>query len=317
MNEPHFFAVANHPITVVGIDGSYIKPFTNDYIVIAPGQSVDGLIYTNQNSGRYYMAARPYLSTSNPQFDYSTTTAIIQYKSNLTKENVTDPAAESEELASPLLPQLPYYNDTRAFLYFDRSLRSLASSEHPCDLPQEINTKLTITLSVNAVPCEANNTCEGPNGTRLAASMNNISFTVPGVDILEAYYYQTEGIFTKDFPRFPPLVFNFTSDYLPLEYEIPQPGTKVIVLKYNSTVELVFQNTNVVGSIDHPMHLHGYNFYIVGSGLGNFNEERDPLTFNLVDPPQRNTVIVPINGWSVVRFRANNPGNTFPSPFLI
>ncbi|CAM8938463.1 unnamed protein product [Rhodiola kirilowii] len=317
MNELHFFAIAKHPITVVGIDGSYTKPFTNDFIVIGPGQSVDALFHANQHPGRYYMAARPYSSSADVPFDNTTTTAIIQYKCKDTAEDINDTnTTESEELASyhgppPLLPKLPYYNDTRSFLYFAQSLRSLASTEHPCDLPLEINTKLVTTLSVNAVTCEANNTCQGPNGTRFAASMNNISFTPPSKDILEAYYYQVEGIFTKDFPRFPPLVFNFTADYLPLEYEIPQPGTRVLVLKYNSTVEMVFQGTNVVGGIDHPMHLHGYSFYVVGTGLGNYNPVRDPLTFNLVDPPLRNTVIVPINGWSVIRFRANNPGVWF------
>uniref|UniRef100_A0A7N0SXQ3 Laccase n=1 Tax=Kalanchoe fedtschenkoi TaxID=63787 RepID=A0A7N0SXQ3_KALFE len=270
---------------------------------------MDALIHTNQKPGRYYMAARAY-SSGNVSFDNTTTTAIIQYRSGHSTENCNETVTDSDGPA-PLLPQLPDYNDTRAFLYFVQSLRSLASHEHPCDLPQEIDTNLVATLSVNAYICGANNTCEGPNGTRFAASMNNISFNVPSVDILEAYYYQAERVFTQDFPPFPPLVFNFTAEYLPLEYEIPQPGTRVLALRYNSTVEMVFQGTNVVGGIDHPMHLHGYNFYIVGSGLGNFNPVRDPLTYNLVDPPQRNTVIVPINGWTAIRFRANNPGVWF------
>jgi laccase len=38
-------------------------------------------------------------------------------------------------------------------------------------------------------------------------------------------------------------------------------GTKVKVLKYGSTVELVFQGTNLIAGLDHPMHLHGYSFY--------------------------------------------------------
>ena len=55
--------------------------------------------------------------------------------------------------------------------------------------------------------------------------------------------------------------------------------------------------------------IHGYDFYIVGEGFGNFNPKKDTSKFNLVDPPLRNTVAVPVNGWAVIRFVADNPGN--------
>ncbi|KAM5549343.1 hypothetical protein ABKV19_000658 [Rosa sericea] len=59
------------------------------------------------------------------------------------------------------------------------------------------------------------------------------------------------------------------------------------------------------------MHLHGYDFHIVGTGFGNFDEEKDPLSYNLVDPPLRNTVTVPVSGWTAMRFKATNPGVWF------
>ncbi|PRQ33156.1 putative laccase [Rosa chinensis] len=49
-----------------------------------------------------------------------------------------------------------------------------------------------------------------------------------------------------------------------------------MVLKYNASVELVLQGTNVLASDNHPVHLHGYSFYVVGSGFGNFNPKQDP-----------------------------------------
>ena len=81
------------------------------------------------------------------------------------------------------------------------------------------------------------------------------------------------------------------------------------ILEYNSTVEIVFQGTNVLnGAENHPVHLHGYSFYVVGSGFGNFNNGTDPKNYNLVDPPELNTVGVSQNGWAAIRFRADNPG---------
>ncbi|CAI9763918.1 unnamed protein product [Fraxinus pennsylvanica] len=74
---------------------------------------------------------------------------------------------------------------------------------------------------------------------------------------------------------------------------------------------MILQGTNLVAGIDHPMHLHGYSFYVVGWGFGNFDEDKDPLNYNLVDPSLRNTVCVPKNGWTAIRFKASNPGVWF------
>nr|XP_009772437.1 PREDICTED: laccase-15-like [Nicotiana sylvestris] len=304
MNEMLFFGIAEHKLTVVGTDGSYTKPLTRDFITITPGQTFDCILEANQKPGRYYMAARAYSSGVNVNFDNTTTTAIVEYKGNY-----------DEYSSPPPLPYLPCYNDTLAAVDFSASLRSLASDDHPITVPTEVKDRLISTVSINAYPCPingTNSTCQGPNGTRLAASMNNISFVNPSIDILEAYYYHIKGVlFGEKFPKFPPYVFNYTADVLPLRLEIPKSGTHVVMLKYNTTVELVFQGTNLVAGIDHPMHLHGFNFYTVGLGLGNFDERLDPLNYNLVDPPRQNTVAVPKRGWAAIRFKADNPGVWF------
>lgn len=95
-------------------------------------------------------------------------------------------------------------------------------------------------------------------------------------------------IYDSDFPDKPPTFFNFTSDNLrTVNYTHTRQGTKVKVLNYNASVEIVFQGTDVFsGSEDHPMHLHGFRFYLVGTGVGNFNNVTDPLSYNLVDPPE-------------------------------
>ena len=68
------------------------------------------------------------------------------------------------------------------------------------------------------------------------------------------------------------------------------------------------QGTNLAAGTDHPMHIHGYSFYVVGWGFGNFDKDKDPLGYNLVDPPLQNTIAVPKNGWATIRFKADNPG---------
>ncbi|PWA41687.1 Cupredoxin [Artemisia annua] len=241
------------------------------------------------------MAAKFYNSNPASQFDTTTTTTIIKYNGNYAAS------------PSPLLPLLPAFNDRNASFNFTRSLRSLASTDHPVDVPMKITRNLLYTLSINTLPCGNNSVCGGPQGRRFAASINNITFDTPKTSILGAYYRGMNGVYGDDFPDNPPFIFNYTSDSQNSSVQTPMNGTEVKILKYNDTVELVFQGTNVVSGIDHPMHLHGHSFYVVGSGIGNFDRQRDPLNYNLVDPPLQQTVAVPQNGWTAIRFRANNP----------
>ncbi|KAG6422975.1 hypothetical protein SASPL_113358 [Salvia splendens] len=56
------------------------------------------------------------------------------------------------------------------------------------------------------------------------------------------------------------------------------------------TVEIVFQGTILGEGIDHPIHLHGYSFYVLSSGLGNFDGVYRP-NLNLVDLPFMDTTV--------------------------
>ena len=175
-----FFAISQHNLTVVGMDGHYTKPLSTSYITISPGQTMDILVTTNQSLGHYYMAARQFWSQSIQISDFNqfNTTAILQYKGNYTNSS-----------SSPSFPNtLPLYKDIQAALKFTTRLRSLASEEHPVNVPLNITTRMSITLSMNDFICK-NTTCIAKEGENiLAASGNNISWANPNIDILLAYY---------------------------------------------------------------------------------------------------------------------------------
>lgn len=293
LNEEIFFGIANHNITVVGTDGFYTKPIATDHILIIPGQTMDVLVTANQTASYYYMAASAF-SDSEAPFHNGTTTALLQYIGN-------------QSAPSPIpLPSLPRYNDSAAALNFTKKLRSLASEDHPISVPMNITKRIFMTVSVNLIFCP-NDSCSGtPDGDRMAASLSNQSFEFPTIDILQAYTRNISGVFTTDFPLEPPIYFNFTGDVNVTVYA--DQDTKVITLDYGEEVELIYQGTNVGNAQNHPMHLHGYSFYLVGTGLGNFNNQTDPLNYNLIDPPEVNTIQLPRLGWSVIRFKADNPG---------
>ncbi|KAM6583082.1 hypothetical protein CsatB_010084 [Cannabis sativa] len=299
LNQPLFFAIANHKFTVVGADASYVKPFTTTVIMLGPGQTTDVLINGDQPPARYYMAARAY-QTANATFDNTTTTAILEYKS-------APCASKNCPTTKPIMPQLPAFNDTNTVTAFSKSFRSPRRVEVPTDIDE--NLFFTIGLGLNQCPKNfPSRRCQGPNGTRFTSSMNNHSFVLPNnISILQAYQQGIPGVFTTDFPANPPVKFDYTGNVSRSLWQ-PIPGTKGYKLKYGSKVQIVLQDTSIVTPENHPIHLHGYDFYIVAEGFGNFNPQTDTKKFNLVDPPMRNTVAVPSNGWAVIRFVADNPG---------
>ncbi|KAF8030433.1 hypothetical protein BT93_E2773 [Corymbia citriodora subsp. variegata] len=295
LNEEMFFGIAEHNITVVGMDGAYLKPLNTNYLMITPGQTMDVLVTANQTSGRYYMVFSPFTDTNAPS-NNNVTRGIFQYSSYNQSE-------------TPALPELPGSTNKSDAGNFTIQLRSLNSAEHPSTVPTSITRNVTITVSVNQQPCPANQTCTGPDGSMHSASLNNISFSNPSISILQAYYNNINDTYNKTFPDSPPFVFDFTGNVSAIG-EVANVSTEVLMIDHNDEVEIIFQGTNLGAAENHPMHLHGYSFYVVGMGDGNFSDSYIS-DYNLVDPPYVNTVGLPKNGWTVIRFKADNPGVWF------
>ncbi|KAG6643332.1 laccase-7 [Carya illinoinensis] len=300
LNNQLFFKIANHNMTVVAIDASYTKHYVTDVVIVAPGQTTDVLVQANQPVGSYYMAASPYASAAGLTFDNTTTRGIIVYEGAPTS-------------AAPLMPTLPAFNDTPTAHKFFTNLTGLAGGPHWVPVPRQVDEHMFVSFGINLAPCEGNGTCGGPLEQRLSASMNNVSFVFPSnrsASMLQAFFFDVSGIYTKDFPSNPPVKFDYTNPNISLDQSLifAPKATKVKKLKYNSTVEMVLQNTAFVAVENHPIHLHGFNFHILAQGFGNYDPINDPKKFNFDDPQIRNTIGVPVGGWAVIRFEANNPG---------
>ncbi|XP_021889783.1 LOW QUALITY PROTEIN: laccase-17 [Carica papaya] len=307
LNDELFFSIANHTLTVVEVDAGYVKPFETKTILIAPGQTTNVLLKTKPHfpNATFFMTARPYV-TGQGTFDNSTVAGILEYEF---PPNTIHSGVSTKNLAL-FKPVLPPLNDTSFATNFTNKLRSLASKEFPANVPQKVDRRFFFTVGLGTNPCQHNNTCQGPNGTKFAASINNISFSMPTTALLQAHFFgQSNGVYSANFPSAPIIPFNYTGT--PPNNTMVSNGTKLVVLPFNTSVELVMQDTSILGAESHPLHLHGFNFFVVGQGFGNFDANKDPATFNLVDPVERNTVGVPSGGWVAIRFLADNPGVWF------
>ncbi|KAK9193409.1 hypothetical protein WN944_004106 [Citrus x changshan-huyou] len=300
LNNQLFFKIANHNFTVVAIDACYTEPYVTDVVVIAPGQTTDVLLKADQPVGSYYMAARAYASAPQIPFDNTTTRGIVVYDGATT--------------ANPLMPVLPAFNDNPTAHRFYSNLTGLKGGPQWVPVPLQVDEHMFVTVGLGLDRCPANATCQGVNGQRNSASMNNHSFQPPtSLSLLQAFFFNVGGIFTPDFPDNPPLIFDFTNTALSNDSSLlfAPKRTSVKPLKFNSTVEMILQNTALVVLENHPMHVHGFDFHVLAQGFGNFDAARDRQKFNLVNPQRRNTIAVPVGGWAVIRFRANNPGVWF------
>ncbi|KAI2636805.1 multicopper oxidase-domain-containing protein [Xylaria nigripes] len=64
-------------------------------------------------------------------------------------------------------------------------------------------------------------------------------------------------------------------------------------------------------SVPHPMHLHGHDFVVLGAsatGAGLF-QAADKARLKAANPTRRDVTMLPGDGWIVIAFRADNPGN--------
>ncbi|OMO91384.1 Multicopper oxidase, type 1 [Corchorus olitorius] len=308
LNDELFFSIANHTLTIVDVDASYVKPFETKTLLITPGQTSNVLLKTKPNypNATFFMTARPYV-TGQGTFDNSTVAAILEYE--LPPNSLhTGISIKKLPLFKPILPAL---NDTNFATNFSTKLRSLANAQFPANVPQKVDKHFFFTVGLGTSPCPKNQTCQGPNNaTKFAASVNNVSFALPTTALLQSHFFgKSNGVYTPDFPSSPLIPFNYTGT--PPNNTMVSNGTKVVVLPFNTSVELVLQDTSILGAESHPLHLHGFNFFVVGQGFGNFDPNKDPAKFNLIDPVERNTIGVPAGGWVAIRFLADNPGVWF------
>ncbi|CAN7113401.1 laccase-9 [Brassica rapa] len=303
LNTHLFFKIADHNVTVVSVDAAYTTPYVSDVMILTPGQTVDALLTADQPIGMYYMSISPYISANSlapvpPGHDIR---SLIVYEG-------------AKSTSSPSMSLLPSGTNAIPTAHrFSSNITSLVGGPYWTPVPYHVDENMFVTMGLGLDPCPPETTCNGPLGQHIAGSFNNRTFVMPEtISLQEAYFYNISGVYTDDFPDQPPMKFDYAnfsvrteSDY---EMMFPERKTSIKTLKFNSTVEIIVQNTGIISPESHPMHLHGFNFYVLGYGFGNYDPIRDARKLNLVNPQMHNTVGVPPGGWVVLRFIANNPG---------
>lgn len=222
------FRIQGHSMKLVEMDGSHTVQNDYDSLDVHVGQCYAVLVTSNQTPKDYYMVASSrFIKT------VLSATAIIRY-------------AESNELASPELPQAPdnWAWSLNQFRSFRWNLTASAARPNPQGSFHygAINITRTIKLVNNA------STVDG----KLRYAINGVSHTDPGTPLkLAEYYGVADKVFKYDtIPDEPPA-------------EIKEVSLKPIVLNttFRNFVEIILENSEK--SIQ-SWQMDGYSFFAVG-----------------------------------------------------
>lgn len=144
-----------------------------------------------------------------------------------------------------------------------------------------------------------------PRMKLLTPQLNHISFKSPAMPLLSQRNEIDESLFCNE-----TAIKNCTYDYC----ECPH----VLQVPLNAIVEMILVDEGVAYDANHPLHLHGHAFRVVGMQRMGPNvtleqvkelDRSGNMTRNLLDAPVKDTVTVPDGGYTIIRFNASNPGN--------
>ncbi|KAF2108380.1 laccase precursor [Lophiotrema nucula] len=69
----------------------------------------------------------------------------------------------------------------------------------------------------------------------------------------------------------------------------------------------VIQQAAGAPPIAHPIHLHGHDMYLLGTGSGTFSSANTG-SLKFTNPPRRDVAFLPAGGWLVIAYPTDNPG---------
>ncbi|PQE21062.1 putative Laccase-2 protein [Rutstroemia sp. NJR-2017a WRK4] len=93
-------------------------------------------------------------------------------------------------------------------------------------------------------------------------------------------------------------VFPTPYNVVPLERDAANDDWVVYVIEDNTGIGL-----------NHPIHLHGHDFWVIAQEQAAFDPVTSPSKFQLVNAPRRDVASLPGNGYLAIAFKLDNPGS--------
>ena len=302
------FEIDNHSFLVVALDGFEVNGIQVDAFIVMPGERVDVIIITNQPTSSYWIRVSTLVANvPQPQIN-----AILRYAGS--------PAGDPVSLK--------------------RNCTSSGCVIFNCLFGSFATNKNIVCLSIaSAIPqISVNPSYKSDFGLRKTSPDKEI-FLNFGL----ANGPSVNGIRNTETPS---LLYGQTSTNsytTPCDQTICSTVgcecTNIINLPYNKVIQFVVTNYVAPNSqapvAPHAFHMHGHSFAVLKVGYQPINNQTGVATgpnsdvacandfcrttkwssqrpsLNLVNPPIKDTVIIPSFGYVVVRIKTTNPGLWF------
>ncbi|KAK7997043.1 PAK kinase [Apiospora arundinis] len=282
----YWLNIDNHTFTVVELDGVEIEPLAGQRgVYLNIGQRASVVMDADQTPGNYFIRASLPQSCFLPYAPYTSAgLASIGY--------VGKGILSYEGIESDVLPIGAAGNTSNPFGVENNGVRGdvwEGCDDMPFDVPKPMR-------KMDAVEVTEANTHYIEYMFRQAQDVNRIFINktayAPLIDNATIWKTLDQSFSAADANSYSS--WNFGLDQQVLLVPDANKGAQIVI--------------NSRDAMEHPWHLHGHTFQIVGWGQGLFGSKPNGTTWNLANPMRRDTVTVPANSHVVLRFLADNPG---------
>lgn len=331
LNCPIVVAIDQHILTVIAADGNPVVPVNATSLVVYPGERWDVVVKASDDkSGTFwisFMGGVDCAETEAHQFallEYEEFGPTAQAKVDNRQQHIDDFTLLSMMPPKPKFTDAPpagtQVNSINSACYDD--LICVANLRSPDPLPDEVRTpKADYTFYL---AFEMRRIHNAHFYSRMyydfdlmledqqipTPQINNLSFVQPATPLILSGGKSEEPLCNADLPLPGRTCHDDYCECLHM-YSIP----------LGSTVDMVLIDEGQYGDENHPIHLHGEYFWVLGQDrpvdVVDTNITRNQvmdmdqnglIIRNLDHPIYKDTVTIPDGGYSVVRFHANNPG---------
>lgn len=292
------FSIDNHTMTVLESDGECVSNVPVQSLLLDSGERFKVRVDADQENGWYWMRLRSYLQGNIIQ------AAIIRYN---------DRGGHLNSLVWDYTLDGPQFNSV--WLGRMGDVKDIPINEaHACGKQDVCSDSITYYLNLNVTASE--------QPLPFDFSINDI-FNKPLTNLsllhVQGMLDESKLFCNKDTLR---------AEGRNCTYPNRCECAHVISIELMDCVEFFFINNNNDG---HSIHLHGYNFFVIGQGILTKEElinvsvlsyiqdfmfkfqldevdKKTPMPRNVYDPLLKDTFMVPSKGYGIIRFAADNPG---------
>ncbi|XP_012944262.1 laccase-1 [Aplysia californica] len=310
LNCPVQVSVDDHTMMIIASDGNSFQPFVADSFNIFAGERYDFVLYADKVSPlrNYWIRVRGMAAC---KVNYAHQTAILRYE-GAPLEDPPESTTWQEAFRGGI--KLNPWNSKGTDTLVEVS-RMISTDPDDDTMTSEPDRKIYLAMDFNKIDNDRFNkpglypfSAVAKNKHLYSPQINHITSVLPSSpplsqfdDVPEDAYCNAESVQT-----------NCDLDFCSCVHRYQ--------VSLGDLVELVVIDEGVTFNSNHPMHLHGYNFRVVAIEKLNTStsleevkamDARGEINRTTSRAPLKDTVTVPDGGYTIIRFRADNPGVWF------